>query len=204
MGDTLAIEEPTIVPKAVYISKRSVSKDPSHLKQTARYLYPLLNVREFLDERLGDKKLISRAKSLMYQLAKVRKQMKSITGFRNPRLPKVQERILQELEMVERTKADETLVNVELWGNLYLQYGEHTNAYRPYYYEVGTGYVLYIQVPLEESSMLETKLMVVSDRFDDRKIEEIVASWCGVDEQKEVEELPVEEQPEEVEEEAAQ
>jgi len=188
----LPIEFQDYVPRAVYISKRPVIRNVDHLPITARYLYPLLSVRDFLDERLSSKVLIGKAKGLRAKLGKVRRTMKTARGSRSTRLPKIEERIEKELGMVVKSNADDDLINVEEWGELYMQLGEPTNAYRPYRYEVGKDYIVYIEAPTENGVLIAPRVMVVSEKFDDHNISDIIASWCGRELRESVEQIEAE------------
>jgi hypothetical protein len=148
-------------------------------------------VRDLLEEQLTETARVRRQRQLIGTLGGLNYKLKLDKDSREAfegegrveaRLVAQRNAVLLELDIIERSRADELLGEVEGWADLYAQEGDALTAYRPYRMESGDGYALYVEQEVEGGKALVggARAMVVVNSFDDRLARRVIGEWCGV------------------------
>jgi hypothetical protein len=184
---TLAVEPASEVPRALYVSRRPVTRELSDLPLVARRLYALVSLRALAEELLADpvrergiRQAEARLGSVNAELRlpfKSRKPYEGQSG-REIRLARQRDQVLAELGVAESEAATERLDEVEPWARAYVQTTDALTAYRVYRFESGQGYTAYA----EDLGEARPHVSVVCGAFDDVLAKGVIEAWCGAEE----------------------
>jgi hypothetical protein len=178
---TLNVEPAETERAAVYVSREPVSEDASGLPLVARRIYPLVAVRDLVEERLNSADVRRRIGQVRGKLSKINGELRLPYASREPfvgdsgerqRLAKQRDDVLVELAEAESTPADDRYARIEPWAEPYLQLPEPLTAYRPYRVERGAGYTLYVE------DVQRARAIVVCSAFADGLARRVISKWC--------------------------